>query len=62
VVASWHRQLLKTAVAPLIAAREPRLTVTVSRFYARQMKITRTHARAEVPGAEGRFMPHSRDT
>lgn len=37
-MASWYRQLLKTAVPPLIEAWEPRLNVSVSGFYVRQMK------------------------
>ena len=38
ILASWYRQLLKTAVPPLIKAWEPRLQVTVSGFYVQQMK------------------------
>ena len=38
VVAGWYRQLLKTAVPPLIETWEPRLKVTVSGFYVQQMK------------------------
>jgi hypothetical protein len=38
VVAGWYRQLLKTAVPPLVEAWEPRLKVTVKRFFVRQMK------------------------
>ena len=38
VVASWYRQLLKTAIPPLIEAWEPWLNVTVSGFYVQQMK------------------------
>ena len=38
VVASWYRQLLKTAIPPLIEAWEPRLNVTVSGFYVQRMK------------------------
>jgi predicted metal-dependent hydrolase len=38
VVAGWYRQLLKTAVPPLIEAWEPGLKVTVSGFYVQQMK------------------------
>ena len=38
VVAGWYRQLLKTAVPPLIEAWEPRLKVKVSGFYVQQMK------------------------
>ena len=38
VMANWYRQLLKSAVPPLIAAWEPRLKVTASRFYVQQMK------------------------
>jgi len=38
VVASWYRQLLKTAIPPLIEVWEPRLNVTVSGFYVQQMK------------------------
>jgi hypothetical protein len=37
-VASWYRQLLKTAIPPLIEVWEPRLNVTVSGFYVQQMK------------------------
>lgn len=38
VVAGWYRQILKTAVRPLIEAWEPRLSVTVSGFFVQQMK------------------------
>jgi len=38
VVAGWYRQTLKTAVRPLIEAWEPRLSVTVKRFFVQQMK------------------------
>ena len=38
VVANWYRQLLKTAVPPLIETWEPRLNVTVSGFFVQQMK------------------------
>jgi predicted metal-dependent hydrolase len=38
VVAGWYRQLLKTAVPPLIAAWEPRLGVTVNGIFVQQMK------------------------
>lgn len=38
VVADWYRQLLKTAVAPIVAAWESRLEVTVNEFYVQQMK------------------------
>jgi predicted metal-dependent hydrolase len=38
VVAGWYRQILKTAVRPLIEAWEPRLSVTVSRVFVQQMK------------------------
>lgn len=38
IVASWYRQLLKTAVPPLIESWEHRLSVAVDRFYIRQMK------------------------
>jgi predicted metal-dependent hydrolase len=38
VVASWYRQLLKTAIPPLIEVWEPRLKVTMSGFYVRRMK------------------------
>ena len=38
IVASWYRQMLKTEVAPLIAAWEPRLKVKVRGFYVQQLK------------------------
>jgi len=38
VIAAWYRQLLKTAVPPLIEAWEPRLSVSVKRFFVQQMK------------------------
>jgi predicted metal-dependent hydrolase len=38
VVAGWYRQLLKTAVPPLIEAWELRLSVTVNGFFVQQMK------------------------
>jgi len=38
VVAGWYRQILKTAVRPLIEAWEPRLSVTVSGVFVQQMK------------------------
>jgi predicted metal-dependent hydrolase len=38
VVAAWYRQLLKTAVPPLIEVWEPRLHVRVDGFFVRQMK------------------------
>jgi hypothetical protein len=38
VVAGWYRQLLKTAVPPLIEAWGPRLKVRVDRFFVQQMK------------------------
>jgi predicted metal-dependent hydrolase len=38
VLASWYRQLLKTAVPPLIAAWEPRLNVAAKKFYVQHMK------------------------
>lgn len=38
VLACWYRQLLKTAVPRLIEAWEPRLKVTVKRFFVQQMK------------------------
>lgn len=38
VIASWYRQLLKTAVPPLIATWERRLKVTVGAFYVQHMK------------------------
>lgn len=38
VVADWYRQLLKTAVAPMVIAWESRLEVTVKEFYVQQMK------------------------
>lgn len=38
VVAGWYRQLLKTAVTPLIAAWEPRLNVTVKWLFVQRMK------------------------
>ncbi len=38
VVASWYRQLLKTALPPLIETWESRLNVKVSKFYVQQMK------------------------
>lgn len=38
VVATWYRQLLQTALPPLIKTWEPRLNVTVHRSYVRQMK------------------------
>lgn len=38
VVAAWYRQLLKRAVAPLIEAWEPLLSVTVKGFFVQQMK------------------------
>jgi predicted metal-dependent hydrolase len=38
VVAGWYRHLLRTAVPPLIHAWEPKLNVTVSRFYVQHMK------------------------
>lgn len=37
-VAGWYRQQLKTAVPALIQAWEPRLSVTVNRFFIQQMK------------------------
>ena len=38
VVAGWCRQLVKTAVPPLVAAWEQRLKVDVGGFYVQQMK------------------------
>lgn len=38
VVAAWYRQLLKTALPPLIEAWEPRLSVRVHGFFVQQMK------------------------
>jgi hypothetical protein len=38
VVAGWYRQALREAVPPLIEAWEPRLSVTVNRFFVQQMK------------------------
>ena len=38
VVANWYRQLLKTAVPPLIETWELRLNVTVRGFFVQQMK------------------------
>ena len=38
IVSSWYRQLLRDAVPSLIKAWEPRLKVTVARFYVQQMK------------------------
>jgi predicted metal-dependent hydrolase len=38
VVAGWYRQLLRAEVPSLIHAWEPRLNVTVSRFYVQHMK------------------------
>jgi predicted metal-dependent hydrolase len=38
VVACWYRQLLKTAIPPLIDTWEARLRVKVSGFYVQQMK------------------------
>jgi len=38
IVAAWYRQILKTAVRPLIEVWAPRLSVTVNRFFVQQMK------------------------
>jgi predicted metal-dependent hydrolase len=38
VVSGWYRQLLKTAVPPLIGVWEPRLSVTVNKFFVQRMK------------------------
>jgi predicted metal-dependent hydrolase len=38
VMAGWYRQLLKTAVPPLIHEWESRLDVSVARFYVQHMK------------------------
>jgi predicted metal-dependent hydrolase len=38
VLSGWYRDVLKTAVPPLIAAWEPQLEVTVKGFYLQQMK------------------------
>jgi len=38
VVAGWYRQILKTAIRPLLEAWEPRLSVTVSGVFVQQMK------------------------
>ena len=38
ILAGWYRQQLKAAAAPLIAAWQPRLNVTVRGFYVQQMK------------------------
>jgi hypothetical protein len=37
-VAGWYRQLLKSALPPLIKAWEPRLSVMVNGFFVQQMK------------------------
>jgi hypothetical protein len=37
-MAGWYRQLLKSALPPLIEAWEPRLSVHVNRFFVQQMK------------------------
>ena len=38
VVAGWYRRLLKTAAQPLVEIWEPRLSVTVNRFFVQEMK------------------------
>lgn len=38
VLAAWYRQLLKSEVAPLIEAWEPRLSVSVKSIFVQQMK------------------------
>ena len=38
ILAGWYRQKLKAAIAPRIAAWQPRLKVMVSGFYVQQMK------------------------
>lgn len=38
IVSVWYRQLLKTAVPPLIEKWEPRLNVKVNGFFVQQMK------------------------
>jgi predicted metal-dependent hydrolase len=38
MVANWYRQLIKAAMPALIETWEPRLNVTVNRFFVQQMK------------------------